>query len=670
MPTRAQLHRRRSLLARAWDLLIPAICDNRPVSAEHAGVRTEIVASWERSAAHIPPEVSEAPLADADETRAAWRGSPLSAAVRRLEAQLQAAADDGELVVAVTDPAARILWTHGGAVMRRRAEQVNFVPGGRWDEASVGTNALDLALRLDRAAMVYSAEHFSSCVHGWVCWAAPVHDPGTGRQLGVLDLSTTWDRSHPIGLAAAEALARLLSREARQAIPAAVDRHDTGVCGGLLELRLLGRASAHLNGGRLRLTRRQTEILALLALNPDGLDLGDLHARLYGDRPVSLGTLKAEMSQLRAVLGGHLESRPYRIGLEVRCDVTDVLRRLRARDVAGAVERYGGELLPGTESPALAEFGNFVTVALRNALLADPQPAAVQRYLELAPYDLDLLDGIRRRQPTVGQPRGAYAERLLRRDDMTHTAVPAQACSLPPRQSATARIVRRGRSHAAEDERHRLARELHDGAIQEVLAAGLAIDECLADVPAGSPAQVNLEHAKRLTAAALRRLRSSLQTLRDGAGARDEELPDMLRRLLDGHPAHQLDMSVEVIGTPVPLAAAVRRALLQVAGECLFNASVHGRARRAVIRLSYGRGAVALSVADDGRGKPKTLRKIIRGEVPGTGCGYHYGLADIAARAEEMGWALRADRSDLGGVAVQVLLPAGSPDDRQGETGA
>ena len=42
-------------------------------------------------------------------------------------------------------------------------------------------------------------------------------------------------------------------------------------------------------------------------------------------------------------------------------------------------------------SPALAEFGNFVTVALRNALLADPHPAAVQKYLELAPYDLDIL---------------------------------------------------------------------------------------------------------------------------------------------------------------------------------------------------------------------------------------------------------------------------------------
>jgi hypothetical protein len=408
MFTRAQLHRRRSTLARAWDLHIPAICDKQPISAGQAGVRPEIVASWERSAEHIMPEVHQAPLADAEDTRLGWETSPLSAAVRELESQLQAAADDGELVVAVTDPAARILWTYGGSVMRRKAEKVNFVPGGRWDEASVGTNALDLALRLDHPATVYSAEHFSSCVHGWVCWAAPVRDPATGRQLGVLDLSTTWDRSHPIGRPTAEALARLLGREVRGTVVAAAAHDGAGSCDALLELKLLGRPSAQLNGARLRLTTRQIEILALLALNPDGLDLGELHSRLYGDRPVSQGTLKAEMSQLRALLGGRLESRPYRIGLDVRCDVTDVLRRLRAGDVAGAAERYGGELLPGSESPALAEFGHFVTVALRNALLFDPHPAALQRYLELTPYDLDLLGSTHGRRPTTGQPPPAY----------------------------------------------------------------------------------------------------------------------------------------------------------------------------------------------------------------------------------------------------------------------
>ena len=217
-------------------------------------------------------------------------------------------------------------------------------------------------------------------------------------------------------------------------------------------------------------------------------------------------------------------------------------------------------------------------------------------------------------------------------------------------------------------ERRRLARKLHDGPVQEILAAGLAIDSCLAEVSAESALRPGLEHARRLTATALREMRSLLHSMRDGAGSPDAELPDMLRRLEDGHPVRQLDVSVEVTGPPLPLAPMVRRSLFQMASECVFNAAVHGRARRAVIRLSYVRGNVVLCIADDGCGKPKTLRKLIRGASPGTGSGYHLGLTDIAALAEEMGWTLRADRSDLGGIAVQVTLPPPAQVDRPGGT--
>jgi signal transduction histidine kinase len=254
---------------------------------------------------------------------------------------------------------------------------------------------------------------------------------------------------------------------------------------------------------------------------------------------------------------------------------------------------------------------------------------------------------------------------------MTQTAVQIPIQSFRPQPFALAQVAYR-RQLAAQQvtvyERRHLASELHDGAVQEVLAAGLAIDLCLADAPAGSPMRARLEEARRLTATALRRLRSSLQNLREDANVPDEELPDLLGHLKARHPAHQLDLSLEVTGPPVSLPTAIRRSLFHVASECVFNAAVHGQARRAVIRLSYGPGVVALCVADDGRGKLKTLRKIIRGEVPRTGGGYHTGLADIAARADEMGWTLRADRSDLGGIAVRVLLPAPSPDDMQGGT--
>ena len=57
-----------------------------------------------------------------------------------------------------------------------------------------------------------------------------------------------------------------------------------------------------------------------------------------------------------------------------------------------AVDAYGGDLLPGTNSPALAELAEYVAVAVREALLADPQPDAVVRYSELAPYDTEVIE--------------------------------------------------------------------------------------------------------------------------------------------------------------------------------------------------------------------------------------------------------------------------------------
>src|SRR6266511_624385 len=288
-------------------------------------------------------------MADPDDTRAAWDATPLRAAVALIEPQLRLAAEDGGLVVAVTDPGARILWTCEGSGMRRRAHGVNFVPGGRWDESSVGTNALDLALRIDA--------------------------PATGRQLGVLDLSTTWDRSHPMGTATAVAFARLLE----QALPAPAAPQRPGG----LELRLLGRAQARLDGVRLLLTHRQLEILAVLTLYPDGLSLDALHAHLYGDRRVSRATLKAEVSHLRTMLGG---------AIAVRCDAADVLEHLRAGRLLDAVSAYRGDLLAGTDAPALTEYGNYLAVAVREALLAAPEPEAVLRYARAVPYDIEVLE--------------------------------------------------------------------------------------------------------------------------------------------------------------------------------------------------------------------------------------------------------------------------------------
>jgi transcriptional regulator of acetoin/glycerol metabolism len=384
MSTTSDLNGRRLDALRAWTAFV-----EQGDGAESL-VRPEILRSWERSRPRVSRDVAEAPLDDESDARDFWRGSPLAEAVSRVEEELRRTAQDGDLVLAVTDAQTRILWTYGGRVMRRKAESVNFVPAARWDDESVGTNALDLANRLGRPSMVFSAEHYAPIVHNWVCWAAPVNDPVTGAQLGVIDLSTTWDRTHPIGLATARVLARLIETAMPLSAMHPTLTEPEGPTG--LQLRLLGNAEATLDGSRLLLNRRQTEILAILALHPDGLSLDRLHALVYGDQAVTLSTLKAEVSHLRAALGGQLASRPYRLTLPVATDIDDVLDALRHGDASAAITSYGGDLLPGTESPALVELGEYVAVAMREALLADPEPPAVIRYSELAPYDTEVLE--------------------------------------------------------------------------------------------------------------------------------------------------------------------------------------------------------------------------------------------------------------------------------------
>lgn len=334
-------------------------------------VRPEIADSWARSEVAVDPGVTEAPMTDEGDTAAFFLDSPLRVALERVEPELRRTAEDGDLVIAITDADTRILWTYGGRVMRRKAEMVNFVAGGRWDDLSVGTNALDLASRHARPSMVFSAEHYAPIVHNWVCWAAPLHDPVSGEQIGVLDLSTTWNRTHPIGLATAQLMARLIETAMPHRGVAAAVGAPTGEG---VTLRLLGAAETYLDGQRLLLNRRQTEILALLALHPEGLSLEMLHALLYGDKTVTISTLKAEVSHLRSALHGQLSSRPYRLTLPVRVDVNSVISLLRQRRIRDALAIYGGDLLPGTDAPALVELGDYVAVAVREALLSDPEP--------------------------------------------------------------------------------------------------------------------------------------------------------------------------------------------------------------------------------------------------------------------------------------------------------
>lgn len=345
------------------------------------GARREIGESWLRSGEVVGCERTEAPMADGAPAAAAWRASPFREPVEGLRDELDAVAEDG-FIVAITDARGMILHTRGGHWMRERAERVNFAPGARWDEWSMGTNALGLALATAHPSTVFSAEHFSAGAHDWVCYAAPILD-AAGRPLGVVDLSTTWDRAQPLALTTATTIARLIGTH----LPLSAEPATAGT----LELFILGASSARLGGVPVRLSPRQVEILAILALHRDGLSLDALHAALYVSlAEATLGTCRAEISHLRRRLPGVVKSRPYRLSTATVVDAVEVLRLLRAGRIAEAAGWYRGPLLPGSEAPLLVEYRHLLTAALRTAALSSRDPDALLRLGEVESHDREV----------------------------------------------------------------------------------------------------------------------------------------------------------------------------------------------------------------------------------------------------------------------------------------
>ena len=174
-------------------------------------VRSPIVQSWRRSrAAGVDPSPAHrAPLvADEEGTSARWEQHPLAGAAGLISDCLGAIAQDSGQLIVVSDADGLLLWIDGPPRVRLdAADSMNFIQGAMWSEAGAGTNAIGTAIAADHAVQVFAAEHFNEVVQEWTCAAAPVHDPDTGRLLGVIDLTGRRKtvRSHNMAVAVAAA---------------------------------------------------------------------------------------------------------------------------------------------------------------------------------------------------------------------------------------------------------------------------------------------------------------------------------------------------------------------------------------------------------------------------------------------------------------------------------
>tara|TARA_R100000005_G_scaffold126_1_gene60 strand:+ start:2197 stop:3357 length:1161 start_codon:yes stop_codon:yes gene_type:complete len=353
-----ELVKRREQVEAAWNHYIAK-------SGSPAAVVQDIETSWQRSLCQLAPQGRSAPLRDPGEAGDYWQNSVVRQCAFQEISQLKELARDSECVAAISDPAGRLVWTHASYHMRELAEEVNFVAGGDWRESSAGTNAVGLCLSSRKPVTVFSAEHYRSSLHDWVCYAAPIVHPSTARLVGVLDLSSSWDRYTPLGRSAIAGMAQAIAKR----LPDVDSSHG-------LSIDFLGQPRVIWQGKQIALSLRHCEILCLLALHPEGLSLDALHSALYGDQQVTRATLRSEVSTLRSRLGGCIASRPYRLVTTVTADFLELWQALSERRLEAALERYRDALLPASNSPEISEWRYCIDALMSDKLasLGESQP--------------------------------------------------------------------------------------------------------------------------------------------------------------------------------------------------------------------------------------------------------------------------------------------------------
>ncbi|WP_405361635.1 GAF domain-containing protein [Kitasatospora sp. NBC_00085] len=216
----AKVHDRALAEATARDLTREAApADDGPADDGPAGLgpRPEIGDSWARlRRLGLDPDAGAAAVhlgpAEIEHRR---RASGLDALLPVLRDTLLEPVGQTPLILAIADAEGHILWQEGERGLRRSADRIGFLTGARWIEETVGTNGIAAALRAQRPMQVHSAEHYLRSHHSWTCVAAPVHDPGTGRLVGAINLSGPAHSVRPYLLQLTATAARLAETELR-----------------------------------------------------------------------------------------------------------------------------------------------------------------------------------------------------------------------------------------------------------------------------------------------------------------------------------------------------------------------------------------------------------------------------------------------------------------------
>jgi len=204
---------------------------------------------------------------------------------------------------------------------------------------------------------------------------------------------------------------------------------------------------------------------------------------------------------------------------------------------------------------------------------------------------------------------------------------------------------RKEREQAAEDERLRIARELHDVVAHNVSV--IAIQAGAARVAGASSADAlqSIETTARDTLSELNRLLGVLRKQPDAPLAPQpglEQLDGLVKSARDAG----LGATLKVVGNRRDLPAALDLSAYRIIQEAITNVLKHAQASRVEVILDYQPDALVIVVSDNGSGARST---------DGTSSGH--GLIGMRERVELFKGELTSGGSTLGGFTVRARLP-------------
>lgn len=209
------------------------------------------------------------------------------------------------------------------------------------------------------------------------------------------------------------------------------------------------------------------------------------------------------------------------------------------------------------------------------------------------------------------------------------------------RRRAALDRARRHQAEGQEKERRRLAREIHDGPVQDLHGLHMQMAAAEGDGPVGE-ALMRVTKELRAVSADLRP--PALEKFGLAAALRS-----FAGRFRERHPRLDVTLQLDKEGE---LAEQARLALFRVAQEAMNNAAQHaGEAGRLTVQLNQDGGAARLDVRDDGNGfeMPKDLEALAEEG--------HFGLLGMAERAEAAGGELDVDSAPGQGTRVTAWVP-------------